>query len=201
MLKDLLKNNKFSSSIKNFYKENKNKILDVLLFGSAVKGKEKPTDIDLLIVYKTEKEDSETSHDLRVLLKKQGFNVSITSKTYISLFNPAFIAREVFLSEAYSFVLNNSISRGLGYEPLMLFRYELKGMSKSDRMRFYYSLYGRKESTGILENFKARKFSDTIIASPIENAEKMKEFLQYWKIEFMEIPALVPSRILEAKNL
>lgn len=74
-------------------------------------------------------------------------------------------------------------------------------MSKSDRMRFYYSLYGRKKSKGVLEQFKARKFSDTIIASPIENAEKIKEFLQYWKIEFMEIPALIPSRIFEAKKL
>lgn len=87
MSRDLLKNNKFSSSIKNFYKENKNKILDILLFGSAVKGKEKPTDIDLLIIYKIEKEDSETSHDLRVLLEKQGFIVSITSKTYTSLYS------------------------------------------------------------------------------------------------------------------
>ncbi len=201
MLRELLKNTKLVSSVKKFYKENHDKILDILLFGSVIRGKEKPADIDILIIYKLAKEDLETSYLLSNILKKLGFAVSITSKTYYSLFGSSFIAREAYLSEAYSIIMGKFISKGLGYDNIVLFRYVLKGMSKSDRMRFYYSLYGRKKEGGILKKFNAHKFSETILSVPIENSENLREFFDNWKIDYLEIPTLIPSRIMKSKKL
>jgi len=201
MLKELLKNTKFRSSVRDFYAQSKDRILDILLFGSVVRGKEQPADIDLLILYKNGKGQIELSHQLRTTLEKKGFHASITSKTYDALFDPAFTAREAFLSEAYSLVLDVYISKGLGYEPVVLFRYSLKTRTKSERMRFYYSLYGRNGGKGVLDANNSRKFSDTIIAAPIENSENIKAFLEYWKLDYLEIPTLIPYRILHAKKL
>jgi predicted nucleotidyltransferase len=201
MLKELLKNTGLISEIKEFYRKNQDAILDILLFGSAVKGKEKPADIDILVVYKLEKEDLELSYSLNSIFKKRGFAVSITSKTYSSLFDSSFVAREAYLSEAYSLIMDNFISRGLGYDALVLFRYELIGMSKSDRMRFYYSLYGRKKEGGILKKFNARRFSETILSVPVEDSENIRSFLDSWKINYLETPALIPSRILKSKKI
>ena len=200
-MNELLKNTKLVSSVKKFYKENHDKILDILLFGSAVKGKENPADIDILVIYKLGKEDLETSYLLSNILKKLGFAVSITSKTYCSLFKPLFIAREAYLSEAYSLVMGKFISKGLGYDSITLFRYALKGMSKSDRMRFYYSLYGRKKEGGILKRFNAHKFAETVLSVPVENSENLREFFDSWKIDYLEIPTLIPSRIMKSKKL
>ena len=78
----------------------------------------------------------------------------------------------------------------------MLFR-SLKGFSKSDRMRFYYSLYGRtKDQKGILKELNATKFSDSIILCPIESSEAMKDFFDTWEIAFERFPVLIPTRVL-----
>ena len=52
-----------------FYKKNKDIILDIIIFGSFIKGKENPKDIDILILYKNKK-DIEKSYELKKLLKK-----------------------------------------------------------------------------------------------------------------------------------
>jgi predicted nucleotidyltransferase len=200
MLKELLKNTKFRSITRDFYAQNQESVIDVLVFGSAVRGKEKPADIDLLILCRNKAGTLDLGNQLRIALGKKGFKASITSKTYESLFDPAFTAREAFLSEAYSLVLDRFISKGLGYEPVILFRYALKGMSKSERMRFYYGLHGRN-SDGVLKLSGARKFSETIIAAPIERSEEIRAFLDHWKTAYLEIPALIPARILQARNL
>jgi len=193
MSEELWKNTKFKSKVKNFFNKNKEKILDIVLFGSSVKGKEKPNDIDILIIYK-EKKDIDLSYELKKSLKE--YNAEITDKTYLDLFDESFNARESILSEGYSLVNDNFLSQGIGYLNMFLFKYELKGFNKSERMRFYYSLYGRtKEQKGVLKELDSVKFSETIILCPISNSEKMKEYLENWNVKFIEFPILIPSRI------
>ena len=55
MLKELLKNKKFAKIIKEFLK--RPEILDIIIFGSVTRGKEKPKDIDLLIIYAQKTKD------------------------------------------------------------------------------------------------------------------------------------------------
>lgn len=52
---------KLKSEIKRFFIKNKDILLDIIIFGSFIKGKEKPNDIDLLILYKNKK-NLEKSH-------------------------------------------------------------------------------------------------------------------------------------------
>ena len=120
--------------------------------------------------------------------------VSITPKTYLELFETNFLAREAILTEAYSLVNGRGIAQGLGFSNLIMFNYKLKGKNNSERMRFYYSLYGRN-SIGMLERLNAVKYTDTIILCPVENLEKMREFLNSWNLEFKETPLLMPSRL------
>ena len=195
MLKELLKNTKFNYETKDFFNRNKEKILDIILFGSIVRGKEKPRDIDLLILYKNKK-DIDLSYELKKKLEKSGCTIEIIDKSYMELFEESFKAREAVLSEGYSLIYGKFLSEGLGYMKLTLFRYKLKGLNKSERMRFYYSLYGRgKGQEGMLKELSAVKFSETILLCPIENTERMKEYLENWKIKFIEFPIMIPSRL------
>ena len=52
MSKEQLKNTKLKSELKDFLKKNRHILLDIIIFGSFIKGKEKPNDIDILILYK-----------------------------------------------------------------------------------------------------------------------------------------------------
>ncbi len=196
MLNKLLKNTKFQSLIKEYHKKNKDNILDILLFGSAVRGKERPNDIDLLVV-SNKSISADEIYELRKSLKALGTDISfnITEKTYNELFLESFLAREAFL-EAYSLINKQFISKGLGFTSNYLFKYELKGMNKSKRMGFYYSLYGRNNSKGMIDKLNAIKFSESILLVPIENVEEAKEYFSHQSIKFNSFPVLFPSRIL-----
>ncbi len=191
----LLENIGLKSEIKSFFRKNSDEILDIILFGSTVRQKEKPNDIDLLVLYK-DKKNLDLSYKLKVLLESKNFIVEITDITYKDVFGGSFKARESILSEGYSMVYDKLLSDGFGYMNLMLFKYDLGKLNKSERMRFYYSLYGRtKDQNGVLNELEAVKFSDTVLLCPIENSEKMKEYLQRWNILSINFPVLLPSRI------
>ena len=200
MLIRLLTNTKFLSEVNTFFKEHEEEIIDIILFGSAVKGKEKPRDIDLLVLFKTKK-NLDLSYELRKRLERIDLNAEITAKSYKELFESSFIAREAILSEGYSLILQKFISAGFGYVNFVLFKYELIGFSKSERMRFYYSLYGRGKEDGMLKQLKAIKFSETILLCPINKEDMMKEYLGGWKIRYKEFPIMVPERIAYLQKL
>jgi len=197
MLKELLQNTKLMSRIYQTYEQNKNEILDIVIFGSFVRGKEKPKDIDLLLIYKS-KVNAELSYSIQKEFETFNLKVDLVSKVYSDLFKSAFVARESYFSEGYSLVQKGFISEKLGFKPTVLFRYDLSNLNKSERMRFYYSLYGRN-SEGIIKKLGLTKFSERILISPIEKSEEVKEYLNNWKIKYLETPILMPSRILESE--
>ena len=180
---------------KKTYKCHNSEILDIILFGSTVKGKEKPNDIDILLLFK-EKKDQQIIYDFRKALeKKLSLPIEVTGKTYEELLSSSFVARESFLTEGYSLVHTTSVAESLGFMPRILFIYELKGKTKSECMRFYYSLHGRN-TTGILTTLRSIKFTESSILCPIEFEENMKEFFTNWNILFREIPILLPLRFV-----
>jgi predicted nucleotidyltransferase len=97
----LLKNTEFLSNVKEFYQKYKKQVEDIVLFGSSVKGKEKPKDIDILLIF-NKKEYTELNYQLKKSLKE--FNVQIISKTKKSLLSDMFKAKESYLSEGYSLI-------------------------------------------------------------------------------------------------
>lgn len=196
MLQELLKNTKFKSEIKNLYQRNREEIVDVILFGSFVKGKQKPNDLDLLVVYKS-KVNLDLSYHLRKSLEKLDLKAEIISKTYLDLFAEDFKARESILTEGYSLISKNFISQGLGFSNLILFNYSLKSLNKSQRMMFYYALYGRKKTDeGILKKLDSIKFSENLVLAPVNQESPMEDFFNTWKIDFQKIPVLMPQRIM-----
>jgi predicted nucleotidyltransferase len=192
--KSLLQDTTFKSEIKRFFNKNKEVLLDIILFGSSVKGKEKPNDIDILLLYKSSK-NIDVSYALKKTIEAKGYYIEITDKTYNELLNPNFIAGISIISEGYSLVYNKFLFEGLGYLSFNLFKYELKQFNKSERMRFYYSLYGRNNEKGMLKILNSIKFSDSIILCPVENVERMKEYFDTWKLKYVEFPILIPERI------
>lgn len=198
MLKELLKNKKFAEIIKEFLK--RPEILDVIIFGSITRGKEKPKDIDLLIIYaKKTKNIIDINYELSKKLKKVSKKIEIIGKEYNDIFKPEFFARESILSEGFSMQQKKFVSECFGYDNFVLFKYSLKKMNKSKRMRFYYSLNGRGKEKGILKKNKCYKFADKIILSPIENSETMKNFLEKWEIKFMQFPVIIPQKTVKYK--
>src|SRR3989338_1921090 len=198
MLKHLLKNKEFKEIIKDGLKNDQ--ILDIILFGSITKGKEKPKDVDLLVLYK-DKVNHDYDYELRKKLEDKGFKAHVIGSSYFDIFQPSFLAREGILSEGFSFKTNDFLFSSFGFSSFVLFRYSLKDMNDSNRTRFYYSLYGRGKEKGILDIFKCYKFSDNTIISPIDNSENLKEFFEKKNITFDQISLLLPKRMSDKRFL
>src|SRR3989344_4160672 len=145
MLKELLKNKKFNEIID--FALNKGTLLDIILFGSSVKGKDEPEDIDLILVYAF-KEDKDHNYEIKKQFENTRFKAHIVSISYSDIWKPSFLARESIILEGYSFRNKQFLFSSIGLSSFVLFRYKLGKMNNSERMRFYYSLYGRGKTSG-----------------------------------------------------
>ena len=91
---------KLSKFSKTFQKDYKEYIKDIILFGSSLRGKLEPEDIDILILF-----NKKINKDIEYEFKKQASkiieNISLISKTEDTLYDPSFSAREGRMSEKW----------------------------------------------------------------------------------------------------
>ncbi len=192
MSKSLLKDPKLNKKTKEMYDKNP-EILDIIAFGSAVKGKHRPKDIDILILF-SRKENRELANQILKAFKDSGYNADIVTAVFRDLFNTDLLPRENILLEGISMINKSKVSDALGYKSFILFKYNLKKFSKSKRVQFFYALSGRKND-GILKKFGHRLGKDTLLIS-VEKSDEFKEFLDSWKVGYQEYELLMPARRL-----
>lgn len=167
---------------------------DIIIFGSVVRGKNKPQDIDVVVVFKN-KVNKDMEYKIRKELEKNYNNISIISKTQKDLLSNAFDAREGILFEGISLLSGEIISNKYGFSSLGMFKYNFKGWDQLRKTKFYYALNGRMGQKGILESLECVKLSDNLILAPLNKIEDVKEFLDSWSIEYKYIPILLPKRL------
>jgi predicted nucleotidyltransferase len=196
MLKKLLENKKFCDSVAEFIKNPA--VLDVILFGSFIRDKLNPTDIDILILCSNKKLLNEDEvYSFRKNLEKIDKKFSISIESYSSLLDSNFLARESILSEGFSLVKKKFLHESFGYGTFIMFRYSLKELNNSKRMQFYYALYGRGKNKGIIEKDKSYKLSNEIILSSVENSEIFRNLFDGWRISYTESEILIPKKFVE----
>lgn len=178
---------------KSFIKEYKD-VKDIILFGSLIRGKEKPNDIDILIIF-SKNINKDIEYKLRKLMENYSKNISIISKTEKEYIEPSFDARESVLFEGYSLTKSKFLAEDFGFASLGLFFYNTKSLTNVNKTRFYYALNGRSSNKGFIDKLNAIKLSDNLIAVPLDKIESAKEFFEYWKLDYKYIPSLIPQRL------
>ena len=173
---------------------------DIILFGSVVRGKTKPTDVDILVLFKNSV-DKKTELEVRKILESHYKNVSIISKTRDMISDPAFDARESIFFEGISLLSGNVQSTTYGFSSLGMFRYDFKKWNKLEKTKFYYALNGRGTNQGIVTKLGCVKFSDNVVLVPLHNIEPFREFMELWRLEYRYIPLLIPERMNKKKLL
>ncbi len=189
----ILKNTELKNKLKRISK-GLPEIEDILLFGSVVRGKSNPKDIDVLILFK-KKVDKNVEYKIRKELEKHYKNISIISKTKMNSLDPSFDARESILFEGTSLLSGKNLSERYGFSPVGMFKYNIKKWDNLKKTKFYYTLNGRSGKGGVLESFGGIKLSDNIILTPLDQIEQAKEFLDLWGLDYLYTPTLIPTRL------
>lgn len=176
---------KLKTSLKSLLKK-ENFLVDIFLFGSALKSKEKPGDVDVIALFRGK--DFERVEDVLYSIKKIGDALSI--KLHIEPIVIDSLFREnVFASvihEGFSIREMKFIRDMLNFKSYMLFTYNLESKKPSDKVRFSYALYGRKKGEGLLKVLNGEVIGKSSMLVPTEKQEIMRDFLKGWKIDYKE---------------
>lgn len=195
----ILSDTKLRNNLKKVAEKQK-EVDDIIVFGSLVRGKKNPKDIDVIVVFK-QTVRKEVEYQIRKEIEKNYKNISIISKTLKTLFDPAFDARESILFEGKSLLKAKAIVEHYGCNACGMFKYHLKGWNKLQKTKYYYALNGRDGQKGIVKDLSCIKLADGVVLVPLHNVEPFRLFLEYWKMEYTYIPIIIPERLNKKKLL
>lgn len=172
-------NSKILSQIKNKLKIHlKNKdILDIIVFGSAIKGKAIPKDIDIAII--SDKDIKLNIHNFHIsLLKPKDFLKPLS--LIHTLFREGYsLKNEKFLSEIHKF--SNKV----------LFIYKLTALKPSIKVKIVNILKGKNKNKGMVEENKGKWLANQVFISPMEKDHIFEKFFIYHKISFNKYYILI----------
>ena len=163
----------------------KNKVVDVIIFGSSQRGNIKPKDIDLCIILKEEQEQQSINliYSLAKITDVFAFKTQINALTTVAFISGNTLARTL-LMEGYSIKHDKKFCAQFGFENKSLFVYTLKHFSSVERVKFHYALKGRYGSKGILKQAEGMFMGTGTIILPTNKEEILKEFLDKWDVKY-----------------
>ena len=166
------------------YQKNKNSVFDIVLFGSSVKGKTAPRDIDVAVIFSSKIPQNKIN---KILRHFKGFHAEYVflSELYKETMWPT------ILQESYSLIHSEFVYKTLGFESSLLFVYDLKKLDGVSKSRFSHALFGRVENTGVLYEAGGKQMGRGCISVPIEKSEKIRSFFETWKISYSVHKALL----------
>lgn len=152
----------------------KYEIQDIIIFGSAVKGKTKPRDIDIALLVKEKDEDliEKIENDIR---KNIDYNVDFTVMSIEDVYSSVWLS---LIKEGFSISKGKYLHEIYNIEPCILFKYNLKSLDRVKKVQFDRGL------NEILKATKGTRLLRTIVVIPLEESFQFEEFLKTWKLEY-----------------
>jgi predicted nucleotidyltransferase len=164
------------NKLKSFLKDKE--IIDIFLFGSGVKGRAIPRDIDIVII--TEKKIEASIPGVHIsILKPKDFFV-----------NPPTLATTI-LREGYSLRKGKSFSELLRFDSRVLFSYQLSLLSNSEKVRTVNVLRGKNRQKGMVESYNGLWVSTSVFIISPEHEYLFEQFFIDRKIKFKKIYLLL----------
>ncbi len=158
----------------------KNKdILDIIVFGSAVKGKQVPGDIDIAII-------TENPGKIKSLSE---FHTSIIHPRDLFISVPSIVT--ALLREGYSLKHNKQLSEVYGFSGKALFAYALSNLPPSKKVRIVNILRGKNGEKGMVEKNNGEWLANQVFLIPLESEHIFTSFFINMKIKFKKFNLLI----------
>ena len=161
-------------------------IVDAFIFGSAIKGKTMPNDVDICILFR-EKIDLNLIRKINDEFK----DMHVSSLTVDNFFTKPHALARTLLFEGKSLISGKSLSEIYGLSSFALYTYDISKMKSTDKVRFVYLLKGRKDEEGIVKNFGGNFISNATFMIPPSKDKEMQEIMEKWKIKYERKQAML----------
>ncbi|MBI5390356.1 nucleotidyltransferase domain-containing protein [Candidatus Woesearchaeota archaeon] len=153
-------------ALKPFLKDKE--IVDIIIFGSQVKGSTVVNDIDLMILSQHKEKKTAWKESLQKVLKKK-VDVQI-----VSIEDYASFIWVTMIKEGYSVKHNMYLFERHHVQPVVLYTYALKTLTPSRKVMFQRAL---SQFHGI------KRLSNRVILVPIQESGSFSSFLRHWEID------------------
>jgi len=152
-----------------------NGVVDIVLFGSFVKGKALPKDVDVVVIGEK--------------IKIEGFHVSYLSLNDFVV-NPPMLVRTI-LKEGYSLRYNKPFSARFKYLSKSLYKYDLKGLSASEKVKIVNFLRGKKGDKGLVVERGGEWLVNQVFFAPVGEDHVFEKFFINMKVKFKKYDLLM----------
>jgi len=155
-------------------------IHDVVLFGSIIKSKSKPSDIDVCILSFCR--NSVIEQAVLEFAEKAGKGVHVTYVPFSEF--PKHSLFRTLIHEGISLLTGKPLYMSLGFEPYILFWYELSSLKQTQKVKFFYALKGRAKQKGVLKEINGLYLGKGVVLAPVKFDNEMQDFFRQWNIDF-----------------
>jgi predicted nucleotidyltransferase len=155
---------------------------DIFVFGSFVKGKEIPNDIDICLCMP--EGGAAITDEISTFLKKEaGLSAHFTQTGFSLMLSDRELWKSI-LHEGYSIRNREFASKLLGMVPFVLVEYKLGGISSSQKQIFSHAMNGTGGRESFLKDIHAKRIGRGVMIVPNEYVEKARSFLDTWKADY-----------------
>lgn len=179
MLKKMLKKSKKFLELRKKVKKYINReVVDIILFGSFVKGRYNPADTDICIIFR-DRADLE-------LIKRVGSETEahVSFLTIENFFTKPHALVGALLFEGVSLLTGKKLSEVYNLESWSIYNYELSKVSKKEKVKFVYAIRGRKAGEGLLKDWKGKYLTPGCFMVLSTSDAEVLEFLKSWRVPF-----------------
>lgn len=150
-------------------------IEDIIVFGSFVREKAHPKDIDiaLLVHEKDELKLEKIEEEIRKLFPE--FKLDLVLLTIKEIYSPLWLS---ILCEGWSVAQEDFLPVLCGIQPTVLYKYSLKTLTPVQKVQFDRGM------KLLLDNLKGTRLTRTVVLIPLQASEQFEEFLKTWKLKF-----------------
>lgn len=159
-------------------KEWKREIVDILLFSSLARGKSKPGDVDICLIFR-EKVNLKIVKTVEGIL---GERYHISSLTANDFFIRTHSLVKTLLLEGESLISGKKFAEGFGLEAKLLYSYDLSQEKASKKVKFVYLLRGRESPGGLVKKWRGEFISKSAFIVPVGKDSEVQEVMEEWKI-------------------
>ncbi|MBI2146863.1 nucleotidyltransferase domain-containing protein [Candidatus Woesearchaeota archaeon] len=159
-------------------------IFDIVLYGSAAKGKSNANDIDIAVIFREgslKERLAKVQQIKKKIVIKEKLDVKAISLE--ELFQDAFFARSGIFLEGISLFDGREFSKKIGFDGYSLFVYALKNKTHTEKVKFNYVLSGRN-ANGMVKLLNGKHLAPGVMQIPIKNSLEFVEVLKKHGIEY-----------------
>ena len=166
-------------------------IFDIIIYGSSVKSKIKPGDIDILIIFR-EGTLKERLAKIQTIKKKIKQEKKLDMKGILleELFQEQFFARTGIFHEGISLFNLKPFSQKIGFKGFVLYNYALKNKTHTEKVKFNYVLSGRND-IGMVKLLEGKHLAPGIIQIPTKNSLEFEQILEKHNINYSKKNILI----------